>query len=233
MSETLTRSVPFELERASDDGDGLTLTGYAAVWDSPTRIDSWEGTFDEQIQRGAFADSLRQRTPKLQFDHGHHPLLGSIPLGVIKRMAEDDRGLYIEARLHDNWLIQPVRDAIASGSVDGMSFRFRVPEGGDTWDRSGDVPVRTLTSVELLEAGPVVWPAYDTTTVGVRSADIAPLFDLPEPERVALARALVTGSAEAVGPTDPPKPDSEEQQAVGRCGLDHSSRSRALALLDL
>lgn len=230
MSETLTRSVPFALERASEDDDGLTLTGYAAVWDSPTRIDSWEGTFDEKIQRGAFADSLRERTPKLQFDHGHHPLLGSIPLGVVKRMAEDERGLYMEARLHDNWLIQPVRDAIASGSVDGMSFRFRAL--GEEWDESGATPVRTLTKVELLEAGPVVWPAYDTTTVGVRSADLAHLFDLPEPERVALARALVIGSSEAVGHEDP-TPDSEEQQAVGRCGLDPSSRSRALALLDL
>lgn len=230
MSDTLTRSVPFELERADDDGDGLTLTGYAAVWDSPTRIDSWEGTFDEQIQRGAFADSLRQRTPKLQFDHGKHPLVGSLPLGVIKRMAEDERGLYMEARLHDNWLIQPVRDAIASGSVDGMSFRFRVADDGDTWDRDGDVPVRTLTSVELLEAGPVVWPAYDTTSVGVRS-DAAALFDLPESERIALARALVIGAPEAVGHGEPEAtPDLEDVQAVGRTGLNSNARSRALTL---
>ena len=234
MSDTLTRSVPFEVERAADDGDGLTLTGYAAVWDSPTRIDSWEGFFDEKIERGAFAESLRQRTPKLQFDHGKHPLVGSLPLGVIKRMVEDERGLYVEARLHDNWLIQPVRDAIASGSVDGMSFRFRVAEGGEEWDRSGEVPVRTLTQVDVLEAGPVVWPAYDTTTVGVRSH--ADLFDLPESERVALARALVVGSSEAVGHGEPEAtPDHPEvvAEAVGHAGTSSHDRSRALALLNL
>lgn len=230
MSETLTRSVPFEIERAEEDGDGLTLTGYAAVFDSPTRIDSWEGKFDEKIQRGAFAETLKRRTPKLQFDHGAHPLIGSIPLGNFKRVKEDERGLWVEAKLHDNWLIQPVRDAIASGSVDGMSFRFRALS--EEWDESGDIPVRTLTNVELLEAGPVVWPAYDSTSVGVRSADLAHLFDLSEPERVALARALVIGSAEAVGPVEP-TPDSEEQQAVGRCGLTPHDRSRALALLQL
>jgi HK97 family phage prohead protease len=170
----------------------------------------------------------------LQFDHGQHALVGSIPLGVIKRMREDDRGLYVEARLHDNWLIQPVRDAIASGAVDGMSFRFRVPEGGDTWqDRTGDVPMRTITRADVVEVGPVVWPAYQATTVGVRSQELARLFDLPEQERIALARALALGAPLAVGQGEPEHPGSnEDEQAVGR-SLDPQARSRALALLNL
>ena len=53
MTESLIRSVPFEVIRSDDGGDGLTLTGYAAVFDTPTRIDSWEGCFDESIARGA------------------------------------------------------------------------------------------------------------------------------------------------------------------------------------
>ena len=62
--DNLTRSVPFTLERAaSGEGDGLTLEGYGAVFDTPTRIDSWEGTFDEVIARGAFARTLKARTP--------------------------------------------------------------------------------------------------------------------------------------------------------------------------
>ena len=82
--EDLIRSVDFALVRSEDGGDGLTLEGYAAVFDSPTRIDSWEGQFDEVIQRGAFKKTLRERTPVLQFDHGQHPLIGSIPLGTIQ-----------------------------------------------------------------------------------------------------------------------------------------------------
>ena len=232
---TLTRSVPFTIERASDDGDGLTLTGYAAVFDKPTRIDSWEGKFDEQIARGAFAASLKRRTPKLQFDHGQHPLVGSMPLGVISKMREDEHGLFVEARLHDNWLIEPVRDAIASGSVDGMSFRFRAI--GEMWDESGDVPVRTLTEVELLEAGPVVWPAYEETSVGVRSSELAHLFDLPEEQRTALARALVLGDKSSVAVSqegDKNDPDEGDEQAVSRSnGMDANSRSRVLALLNI
>jgi len=55
MTDMLSRDVPFELRAA---GDGLTLSGYAAVFNSPTRIDSWEGTFDESIARGAFAEGV-------------------------------------------------------------------------------------------------------------------------------------------------------------------------------
>ena len=120
--DNLTRAVPFQLERADGEGDGLTLEGYAAVFDAPTRIDSWEGTFDEVITRGAFAKTLKERTPVIQFDHGHHPLVGSIPIASPLTIKEDARGLFVKARLADNWLVQPVRDAIASGAIDGMKL---------------------------------------------------------------------------------------------------------------
>lgn len=164
-----TRSLPFEQNDSSNDG--LNFSGYAAVFNSPTRIDSmWEGTFDETILPGAFAQTLRDTTPVFQFDHGKHPMIGSIPLGNITRAEEDDKGLYIEARLNDNWLTGPVRDAIANESISGMSFRFSVPDGGETWvEVSGQVPSRTLSRLDVPELGPVVFPAYDKTTASVRS----------------------------------------------------------------
>ena len=164
----LRRVAPFEVTRAEADDDGLTLEGYAAVFDSPTLIDSWEGTFTESIQRGAFAKTISERTPVMQFDHGTHPLIGSIPLGVIRSIREDDHGLFVRARLSDNWLIQPIRDAILDGAVNGMSFRFRVIQ--DKWNREDDPPHRTLVEVSAPELGPVVFPAYEDTDVGVRDA---------------------------------------------------------------
>lgn len=190
--EPLERSVSFELRTVDDGtpGDGLTLEGLAAVFGQPTRIDSWEGTFDEQIRAGAFRKSLRERTPVMQFDHGHHPLIGSIPIGSITSLTETDEGLVVSGRLTDNWLMQPVRDAIAEGSITGMSFRFEVmreewtdahgkrirPEELDSllWSPGERGPLlRTLTEVRLHELGPVVFPAYPQTTVGVRASDLA------------------------------------------------------------
>lgn len=208
--DNLERTAAFTL-RADDDepGDGLTLDGLAATFGQPTEIDSWEGTFSEQIRKGAFRKTLRERQPVLQFDHGHHPLIGSIPIGAITDLRETDEGLAVQARITDNWLMAPVRDAIAEGSITGMSFRFSVvrDEWHDAagkrvrpdelqsllWDAGERGPLmRTLVEVRLHELGPVVFPAYASTSVGVRAANLAAEIrsdeELRREVRAALAR---------------------------------------------
>jgi len=137
------------------------------VWDSPTLIDSWEGRFTESIRRGAFRKSLAERTPVLQFDHGGHPMIGSIPIGVIEDAHEDERGVFVRARLHGGDFFAPVREAIASGSISGMSFRFQVMR--HTEDETVDPPHRELIEVRVPEVGPVVFPAYAETEASVRA----------------------------------------------------------------
>jgi HK97 family phage prohead protease len=172
--DNLVRSASFELVRAEGDDDGLTLSGYGAVFDQPTVIDSWEGRFEERLAPGSFRKTIQENGSRvrLQFDHGQHPLIGSMPIGTIRKLREDDKGLFVEARLSDNWLITPVRDAIREGSIDGMSFRFTVAKV--KWsDMDSELPKRTIQEVKLMEVGPVVWPAYDGTSVGVRSKHLA------------------------------------------------------------
>lgn len=216
--DDLTRHAPFEVTRADDDGDGLTLEGYAAVFGSPTLINSWEGRFEEIIAKGAFARTIKAKTPILQFDHGAHPLIGSLPLGVIRQLREDDHGLFVRARLSDNWLVQPVRDAIKDGAVTGMSFRFAVPQNGDDWNHDNDPPVRTIREVKLFELGPVVFPAYESTAVGVRARQVADALSDPE-VRADLARIFALGTA--VDPvtdtsTDAPAPAEDPAPATPR-----------------
>lgn len=239
--DDLCRSVPFTLTREGEDanGDGLTFEGYGAVFNTPTRIDSWEGVFDEQIAPGAFKKSIRERTPRFQFDHGHHPLIGSIPIGRISDIHEDTSGLYVEARLSDNWLVEPIRDAIAEGSVDGMSFRFSVVR--EEWrDRDGKLVkpdevldllwsdpdgrgplMRTLKELKVAEVGPVVWPAYEATTASVRSR-VIDLARLDEPEqRKLLARAVLladTADSSAAERSD------EEPQDTTSVAVEHSEQ---------
>lgn len=239
--DNLTRSVPFELDRADEGGDGLTLSGYAAVFNARTTIDSWEGQFEEQIAPGAFKRSINAGKPVLQFDHGRHPLVGSIPLGNIKTLREDQRGLYVEARLHDNWLVEPVRDAIASGAVDGMSFRFSVVR--DSWEhpKSGSkkLPVRTLEEVKLHELGPVVFPAYRQTTVGVRSEVVTLLDEIMRDDdlRADLARALVLGTRIDGSSSDddtrerPASPDEDDSRPATAGTRRTVNQRRGLAFL--
>jgi HK97 family phage prohead protease len=214
--EGLLRTAPFTFLRADGDADGesdgRTLEGYGAVFDTPTEIDSWEGTFSEKIRKGAFRKTIRENTPVLQFDHGRHPLIGSIPIGAIEQLSEDDQGLYVRARLSDNWLIQPVRDAIAERSIKGMSFRFTVirDEWRDNagklvkpdelshllWDPGDRGPLeRTLIEVRMPELGPVVFPAYPQTTVDVRARAL--VADITRDARMVreVRRSLATDAA--------------------------------------
>lgn len=228
--ENLLRTVSFTALTRSEgeDGDGRTFIGYGAVFNEPTRIDSWEGCFDEIIAPGAFRKSLRERTPKFQFDHGRHPLIGSVPIGGITDIHEDDRGLYVEARLGKHILIDLIREALTptdqggTGAIDGMSFRFSVvrddwrdvdgkavkPEDVRRILYYGEQPeraplTRTLKEVKIAEVGPVVWPAYGGTSAAVRSADDPIVIHpdrLHEPEqRKLLAEAVLR--AEAVDST--------------------------------
>jgi len=223
----LMRMAPFGL-RAAGDGepdDGLTLDGYAAVFNRETIIDSWEGRFKERISNGSMKKSFRENPPKIQFDHGHHPLIGSIPIARLSSISEDsdpalapEGGAHVVGRLFDNWLVQPVRDAIAEEAINGMSFRFSVVQ--ERWfDAAGkqirdeqvlqemlrrswyeDVPdeellVRDLKELRVPELGPVVWPAYRETSVGVRS-QVIDLGRLTEPgQRRLLAQAVLLADA--------------------------------------
>jgi HK97 family phage prohead protease len=201
--------------RASENSDGQTLEGYAAVFNAWTDIRDSLGTYKERIAPGAFKRTIGQRQPVLQFDHGSHPLIGSLPLGTISALREDRNGLFVRARLSDNWLIEPVRDAIKDGAVSGMSFRFRVVS--DDW--SDDNEERTINEVELLELGPVVFPAYEQTSVSVRSL----VNHLDDDTRAALAQELSTdsGTSPAVGepatddsPDTPPAVSRDNTQTI-------------------
>lgn len=207
----LERSAPFQFLRADDEaeGDGRSLKGYAAVFGQDTEIDSWEGAFTETIRKGAFRKTIRESKPVMQFDHGHHPLIGSLPIGSITDLREDDQGLYVEGRITDNWLMAPVRDAIAEGSVNGMSFRFEVVR--DEWRDNGGKLVKAEELMDLLwmpgdrgplrrelielkcrELGPVVFPAYAGTAVSVRgrgmAAELVRSDDMTRQIRQSLAR---------------------------------------------
>lgn len=218
------------VEFRAEPGDGHTLEGYAAVFDTPTRIDSWEGNFDEVIARGAFKRTIGARRPVLQFDHGRDVRTGSVPIGAIEDIHEDTQGLFVRARLFDNDVVEPIRQAIAGGAIDGMSFRFRVND--DRWTRrEGDVDLRTIREVEMFELGPVVFPAYAATTVGVRSL----LAGLDEDLRAELIRELAAELRQQLPELGrPATSDTTEPGQLVTSGLSPSQRrSRLFPFLNL
>ncbi|AMU39236.1 hypothetical protein A3N99_02795 [Mycobacteroides abscessus] len=272
------REAPFSLRANDEDdpNDGLTLDGYGAVFNRETIIDSYEGKFKEKIAPGSMKRSFRETPPKIQFDHGRHPLIGSIPIASLRSATEDahpelapEGGAHIIARIFDNWLMEPVRDAIAAEppAINGMSFRFSVvreqwetPDGKVIRDEQilreelrrtwyEEVPdeellVRTLKELKVPEIGPVVWPAYQDTSVSVRST-VIDLGRLDDPEqRKLLARAVFLADTATVDETpqqstDDPSAgkrqvesdDAQRSTAVGeRPSKSRSAKARAVDL---
>jgi hypothetical protein len=169
--------------QADTEGDGGTLFGHFAVFDTWTEINSaWEGNFLERIAPGAFAETIRARGDQIKvlYDHGQDPQLGNKPLGSIDVLREDTKGAYYEVSLlrgADGTLVPYNRDFImpaAKAGLLGASFRFKVT--GESWvdpekstaKNPARLSERTIEALDLYEFGPVTFPAYEAATAAVR-----------------------------------------------------------------
>jgi len=217
--------------RASGEGDGRTLHGYAAMFNEDTEIHSWEGDFIERIAPGAFKRTLKNNgdAVKILFNHGMDPQIGDKPLGRASVLKEDSTGLYVEVPLSRTSYNEDIIALLEDRALDGMSFRFSVVK--DTWDepaRKGKLPVRTLNEVRLMELGPVTFPAYQATTAGVRSRESLDAWQsLDDEARQQIAHILGTSfEARGSGPDELASSNADDPDAVA--AAHHSARTRYL-----
>jgi len=148
------------------EGDGVKVSGYAAVFGEETRIGS---SFTEVIAAGAFRSAL-ERGDDVVFLVNHAGLpLARTRSGTLT-LSEDERGLYIETELDGSDPdVRAIIPKMQRGDLDKMSFAF-VPVR-QSWDDSGDMPKRTIEDVSLHDVSIVTTPAYAGTEIGLRSLD--------------------------------------------------------------
>ena len=183
------RSLVMPVERRAD-GDKMTLTGYAAVFGEVADIG---GYFNEVIARGAFTETLKTSDVRAYFDHDSGRILGRSSAGTL-RLSEDDKGLAVEIDLPDTSDGRDVRALVERGDVSGMSFSFSAVK--QTWDETTDPPTRTIQELRLYEVSVVSDPAYEGTSVALRSRDEARKDKREQNFRSASAR-ISARSAEA------------------------------------
>jgi uncharacterized protein len=170
MTTTVERrvnTVEFDVRNGEASADGMSFTGYAAVFDSPSE----PLPFTEFIREGAFKRSLKSRNEiKLFMNHNTDVVLGSTRAGTL-RLTEDSRGLLAQADLPDTTAGRDLSVLMKRGDVSSMSFGFSVPPKGDKWSQDG--ATRELHQIRLHEVSIVTgFPAYAATTASVRSLDI-------------------------------------------------------------
>lgn len=231
--ETRTIETEFELR---DEGDGMTFSGYAALFDSP----SHPLPFIERIKPGAFTRSLKSRNNVfMYYNHDSSEILASTRAGTL-RLYEDQRGLRVEADIAPTSTGKDVSTLIKRGDLAGMSFGFSVPSGGDEWNEDGTE--RTLTSVRLGEVSVVSQPAYGSTegTVAVRGLDR--VAQRAEVDVDALADAIIKlETGETISDSDKsllnsvidslsPKTESDEPAIDGQAMLELKKKKLALLM---
>tara|TARA_R110001599_G_scaffold337988_1_gene556737 strand:- start:11204 stop:11758 length:555 start_codon:yes stop_codon:yes gene_type:complete len=147
------------------DEDGITVSGYAAVFDEETNIG---GQFMEKIARGAFVDAVDRDDVVFLINHEGLPLARTRS-GTLT-LREDERGLYMESNLDENDPdVRALVPKMKRGDLDKMSFAFRPTR--QSWDDSGNIPTRTIEEASLYDVSIVTTPAYDGTEIGLRSLE--------------------------------------------------------------
>lgn len=182
MTDIEKRSYVNAVEHRADDGK-RTLVGYAAVFE---RLADIGGYFQEKIAPGAFSDAIKGDIRAL-VDHDTGRVIGRTKSGTL-RLAEDGKGLLVEIDVPNTTEGNDLWELVGRGDISGMSFGFRVTK--ETWDETGDTPVRTIEKLNLLEVSAVAWPAYEDTTLAKRSLDAARAEALTSRNRTAASRRI-------------------------------------------
>lgn len=147
--------------------NALRLEGRPIVYNQTTTIHDPAGAYIEIIRAGAL-DQADLSDAHLFYNHD----LNKVPLArtpKTMRLSLDPAGLSMVADLPDTEEARSVYTAVQRGDLSGMSFAFKVPEGGDSYDAATNT--RTIFKIEkVYEISVVPFPAYPQTSVEARSA---------------------------------------------------------------
>jgi len=165
MRERFVADIPREL--AQVETKGRMLEGYASVFNYPIESGTSRNPQTTFVKPGAFTRTLKNNLEQIQvmFNHGHDPRYGELPIGTIKELAEDSRGLRAKVELHDGPDNENIRSALASGALRAMSIQFETIQE----DFNDDHTERNLRELKLWEFGPVAFPANTAAVASLHS----------------------------------------------------------------
>lgn len=213
--------------RAKGEGTGR-IEGYASVFN----------VLDAQgdiVRAGAFAKTLQERVKagKVGLMVRHFASGGDTAdaVGVIDEAKEDERGLFISARLFDSQLAQETRKKVMdSPAMFGLSIGYKIVKSADLRDDEGQLTGKELLELSLYEVTLTMMPANEATNAVAKTADeLAQLRErIAGLEKRMEAKAADTAPAAGTGDV-PPAAGTGSAAADTRAIL--ARQKRVLALL--
>jgi HK97 family phage prohead protease len=165
------RAYPLQDLRVEGGDSGAHIRGYAAVFNSLSEpLGLWGPPVREKIRPGAFSKTLREADIRALWNHDPSYVLGRNKAATLS-LAEDARGLAVDVTPPETQWARDLAVSMRRGDVNQMSFGFQVVR--DEWEKGHDAVgaenvTRTLVEVKLFDVSVVTFPAYPTTSAGMR-----------------------------------------------------------------
>ena len=149
------------------------ISGYVNVAERISKRLKENGTeFYEKVKEGAFGDAVRRNNNiKILLNHDYQRELGNTTSNLT--VYEDSIGLYAEAEVTDEEVVQKARN----NELSGWSFGF-VPLKEHINETYSDRPLRTVESLNLYEVSILDnnhIPAYNSMSLNVRDVTHEPI----------------------------------------------------------
>ena len=156
------RTLTTDLTTRNSDDNGMTVEGYAMLYDQP----SVPMPFVEYIDRGAL-DNVDLSKVLLLYGHDLNSVLARSDAENLQLRA-DDKGLWFRATLPDTTLGRDTYTNVANGNLKGCSVGFKI--GDDKWLQGNDGKVihHIRSFDQLIEISITPIPAYTETSVDVQ-----------------------------------------------------------------
>lgn len=149
------KSIQFKADDV-DVGERI-FKGYASTYDLDQGGDI--------IVKGAFAKSLAANASRVKVLWQHKT---DVPIGKPMVMREDDRGLYVEAKISDTTTGRDAMTLLRDGVIDSMSIGYIV---GDSEYK--DDGVRVIKELDLFEFSLVSYPMNEKAVItAVKGLDV-------------------------------------------------------------
>lgn len=157
------RSAPTKFE-TREDGEGLFIEGYFAVFDSNYEI---APGLSESVAQGAFTRTVSGDIRAL-INHDTTLVLGRTKAGTLD-LKEDSHGLWGRITINPNdGDAMNLYERVKRGDVDQCSFGFEIRDEETDFREDGSVHW-TIKDVDLYEVSCCTFPAYEETNISART----------------------------------------------------------------
>jgi len=166
--ERRTIAITAELRAAEDGNESRMIHIRSAVFNTETQIGDW---FREKIDSAFFDDVLADpnNDTVALFNHNSDKILGRASSKTLRLWKEED-ALHGEFESPNTTAGNDLIESIKRKDITGCSFAFRVAE--EEWIFDDQNPANDLRILkkcaELVDVGPVTFPAYKETSVEVK-----------------------------------------------------------------